>query len=229
MATEAKVAALVEKGELHKSEAQLALKLGQARRASFVAGRLAMAQALADSQVLLNRTSRAPILRSIRGAPVMPAGIPGSISHKELLALAVVVPPSDAGTHRIRFVGIDLESRPTTRDMLKPSLAARILTETELEMLRATNADAQVELDLLRTHFAIKEAVYKAIDPFVQRYVRFSEVELPIVGTELKAGDTAVDLLLPEMKGGDIAVRAQWIVSNDWIVATAYSFQRGGA
>jgi 4'-phosphopantetheinyl transferase EntD len=31
-------------------------------------------------------------------------------------------------------------------------------------------------------HFAIKEAIYKAIDPYVRRYVGFTEVELAFAG-----------------------------------------------
>ena len=71
-------------------------------------------------------------------------------------------------------------------------------------------------------HFEHKEAVYKAIDPFVERYVRFTEVELVVT----QPGDTQVTLLLPEMANGPTAVRATWQLDEEWIVATAYSVDR---
>ena len=65
--------------------------------------------------------------------------------------------------------------------------------------------------------FALKEAVYKAIDPTVQRYVRFTEVALRFTDH----GTVAVSLLLPELGNGEIVVRAQYALSDRWIVATA--------
>jgi 4'-phosphopantetheinyl transferase EntD len=68
-------------------------------------------------------------------------------------------------------------------------------------------------------YFSLKEAVYKAIDPFVERYVRFTEVELTLHDT----GEASVRLLLPEFAHGRVLVQARWTLEDDWIVATATS------
>jgi 4'-phosphopantetheinyl transferase EntD len=59
--------------------------------------------------------------------------------------------------------------------------------------------------------------VYKAIDPTVQRYVRFTEVALQFGDNGL----VSVSLLLPELTTGQITVRAQYSLDDRWIVATA--------
>jgi 4'-phosphopantetheinyl transferase EntD len=95
-----------------------------------------------------------------RGAPAVPAGWSGSLSHKGELAAAIAA-PADAG-----WVGIDLELAVASRQPIE----RRILTPREA---RASGRD-------VTRVFAIKEAIYKAIDPIVRRYVAFTEVELEI-------------------------------------------------
>ena len=70
--------------------------------------------------------------------------------------------------------------------------------------------------------FAIKEAVYKAIDPYVGRYVRFTEVELEVADD----GRAAVRLLLPEADMQRVQVEAHWRFEDRWIIAMARSVRR---
>ena len=66
-------------------------------------------------------------------------------------------------------MGVDLElAVPSRRD-----IAARILTPRELAALTDRGRGATLR-------FSIKEAIYKAVDPFVRRYVAFTEVELDV-------------------------------------------------
>ncbi|HEX4452597.1 MAG TPA: 4'-phosphopantetheinyl transferase superfamily protein [Kofleriaceae bacterium] len=94
---------------------------------------------------------------SDRNAPLV-AGWTCSISHKGTRAAAIAAPEGNG------FVGIDLELAAAP----KLDITKRVITEREP---RVTGAE------LIRV-FAIKEAIYKAIDPIVRRYVGFLEVEL---------------------------------------------------
>jgi 4'-phosphopantetheinyl transferase EntD len=115
-----------------------------------------------------------------RGGPLA-AGWTCSISHKGARAVALAAPAGDG------FVGVDLEHvRPPRVD-----IAARILTPREP---RATGAA------LLRV-FAIKEAIYKAIDPIVRRYVKFTEVELDADGGVTSALPAAIEAWAIELDG----------------------------
>jgi 4'-phosphopantetheinyl transferase EntD len=191
---------------LHPYEWTMAATMSRARRPTFVAGRIALraaALAAAPSVVV------PPLLVDHRGAPQLPRGVLGSISHKRTRAIAIAL----AGTHG--FVGIDLETRPHARDAHRPSIAPRILTAREQDQIHALDPLAHREATLLR--FALKEAIYKAIDPLVQRYVGFTEVELDV------HDDGAVDvhLMLPEFAHVAPAVHAQWFAEDAWLVALA--------
>ena len=207
-------ATLVESGALHSAEAALAMTMPAVRRAAFVAGRVALRAAIHaiapgrdDVPLLLAR----PLLRTTRGAPTLPAGILGSISHKRTHALAIALVGHSG------HVGVDLEERPNASDALRPSIAPRILTAREQDALSSLDPLAHRDATLLR--FALKEAVYKAIDPIVERYVRFTEVEVDVHDD----GRADVRLLLPEFAQQLWHVAARWHRDERWIVATARS------
>ena len=94
---------------------------------------------------------------SDRHAPIA-TGWTCSISHKGNRAAAIAAPAGDG------FVGIDLELAAAP----KLDITKRIVTPREVQPSGA---------EITRV-FAIKEAIYKAIDPIVARYVGFLEVEL---------------------------------------------------
>ena len=99
-----------------------------------------------------------------RGAPVLPTGIAGSITHKEGLAAALVA------RELVARVGVDVEL-DAQRSL---DIASRVLTPGELAEIAHLDATERAREVLLR--FSAKEAIYKALDPFVRRYVAFGEV-----------------------------------------------------
>lgn len=130
-------------------------KVLPATRRDFVAGRTALHLALEDFATAIPANHR--------NAPAMPGGFTGSVSHKQGTAIAIVA-AAGAG-----WVGIDLEhAAPSKQD-----IARRILTPAERGAL-PTDPRA------VTLRFAIKEAIYKAVDPIVERYVGFTEVELDV-------------------------------------------------
>jgi enterobactin synthetase component D len=132
-------------------------KLPHVRR-EFVAGRTALHLALGDFEPAIGVGRR--------GAPVMPDGFTGSISHKQGVAIAIVGPAGEG------WVGIDLERAAAP----KLDIARRILTEREQQRLPIDDERGRA----VTLRFSIKEAIYKAVDPIVERYVGFTEVELDV-------------------------------------------------
>ena len=176
---------------LAPAEQRRAAELAPVRRRDFIAGRTALRLALAADPADPGRD--AAILSDERGAPVLPPGWVGSLSHKGGLAAALVA-PAGAG-----HVGIDLERAAPPR----ADIARRILTERE----QAALADRGAGVTL---RFAIKEAIYKALDPYVRRYVGFTEVELALTG-----GAALVTTALP------FAIEASWREHDGHWLATA--------
>jgi 4'-phosphopantetheinyl transferase EntD len=164
-----------------------ASRLGPIRRREFVTGRRALHAALDD------RYCEAPILADDRGAPILPAGWVGSLSHKGALAAAIVAPAGDG------WVGVDIERAAPPR----LDIARRILTPRE--QARLPDRGRAVTL-----RFAIKEAIYKAVDPCLRRYVGFTEVEL-----DLEGGGCSVAHALP------LAIEAAWREHAGHWLATA--------
>lgn len=158
--------------------------LAELRRREHVGGRFALHHALGDFTT--------PIGITPRGAPALPAGWTGSVSHKGARAAAIVAP------HEAAHVGLDLERAAPP----KIDIAKRILTPREQASVR-DGRDVTLR-------FAIKEAIYKAIDPYVQRYVGFLEVELDV------GADTArVTTQLP------FAIETTWRELEGYWLATA--------
>jgi 4'-phosphopantetheinyl transferase EntD len=174
---------------LAPAEQDRAAQLGPVRRREFIAGRTALHLALAGDT---------PILSDDRGAPILPPGWVGSVSHKRALAAALVAP---AGAGRL---GVDLEVAAAPRG----DIARRVLTAREQAEL--TDGGRGVTL-----RFSIKEAIYKAIDPYVRRYVGFTEVELALAGDAV-----TVTTALP------FAIEATWREHAGHWLATARAVPR---
>ena len=148
---------------LHPVETAFARALPEARRASWVGGRVALRAALAAIGVEASE----PMLSTPRGAPILPAGAVGSVSHKWTIAIALCARESDPRA----TIGVDVEDlRP-----LRTDIASRVLTSEELALLppEGLARDAAVLLA-----FSAKEAIYKALDPWVHRFVGFQEASL---------------------------------------------------
>jgi 4'-phosphopantetheinyl transferase EntD len=164
--------------QLSREDWALADELPQRRRRPWVAGRAAMRIALAREGI----DSRA-IGRDDRGAPVLPAGCSGSISHKE------VQRPDDLPSHAsceggdviavalvkrepVARLGVDVEfDRAPSVD-----IASHVLTSDEDAALADLDPATRPREVVLR--FSAKEALYKAVDPFVRRHIGFKEVKV---------------------------------------------------
>jgi 4'-phosphopantetheinyl transferase EntD len=201
-------AAAVGAESLHEDEIARAASMSAHRRETFLAGRAALRFA---SRATAPQLELPALLTDHRGAPQLPSGVVGSISHKRTRAVAAAL--AGARGH----IGIDLEGRASSADLHRPSIATRILTARELDAIHALDPLAHREATLLR--FALKEAIYKAIDPIVQRYVGFTEVELDVHDD----GQVTVHLLLPEFAHVAPAVHAQWFIDDVWFIALARS------
>ena len=195
--------------DLEPDEREALAALAAARRPEWLAGRRALRAALVD--VAGDDAAAAALGIDDRGAPVLPARLVGSISHKR--ALAVALAAADDGGR----VGVDVEALAPRRHDLSP----RVLTARERDALAATGAAR--ERAVLRA-FALKEAIYKAIDPFLRRHVGFLEVEVwpdrPAVddqrGLAAVSGDPSWGL----------AIDAAWRVVGDHVVCTARAVRR---
>ncbi len=177
--------------KLPREEAAFAETLRAYRQVSFVGGRIALRHAAAQLSI-----DPPPILPDARGAPVLPKSISGIISHKRTMAVGMV------GQARNGTLGVDLEDYAPARLSIAPS----VLTPGELSIVEALPEDRR--WIALLTRFSIKESIYKAIDPYVQRYVGFHEA---IVTPDLEGG-AQVTL---QLKGGEgpfhVDARYQWL------------------
>ena len=177
---------------LPAEEQRVALALPATRRRELVTGRTALHLALGDFAFA--------ILPDDRGAPVLPAGYTGSVSHKGTYAAAIVAPSA------VGFIGLDLERAAPPRIDIAP----RILTPREQGALPADDRGRAVTL-----RFSIKEAIYKAIDPIVRRYVGFTEVELEVG-----------DVVCAVSSGLPLAIDAAWREHAGHWLSTARAVRR---
>lgn len=194
----AAVAALPEEERRHVEA------LPEARRTNWAGGRIALRAALMDLGV-----GAGPILSTPRGAPLLPAGARGSISHKESLAVALAARAEvDAGAWRL---GIDIERVvPGRLDISK-----RILRPDELEFLPPPGDPRRTEE--LAFAFSAKEAIFKAIDPFLARYVSFQEVAV-----DRRSDGTAFATLdLRDGSSSAFEVDVRWFKRDDFVITTA--------
>lgn len=176
---------------LPPAEAVHARSLRAYRQVSFVGGRLALRQACAQlgHQV-------PPILPDARNRPQLPVSLAGSISHKKDLAIGMVSPAS-LGT-----LGVDLEDYQPQR----LGIASQVLSPRELAEI-AELPDNRRWIALL-VRFSIKESIYKALDPYVHRYVGFHEAE---VEPDLQGG-ARVRLQLANGEGPfGVDARYEWL------------------
>lgn len=188
---------------LSPEEQVFASTLRGLRRRTWVGGRIAMREALTRSG------KEAPsVLADARGAPVLPPGVAGSISHKEGLAVALVLLLAD-GAAAAR-VGVDIEI-----DAPRPyDIASKVLTDEEAAEVAGLDGALRQREVIVR--FSAKEAVYKALDPFVHRYVSFKEVAV----TPRADGTTEVRAHL-QHRESRLGIEARWLRWEEFVLTTA--------
>lgn len=192
----------VSHGDVDPLEVSATAHFSELRRNQFLAGRGCLRRALAALQV-----AAPPLLVDGRGAPLLPLGVTGSISHKDTQAIALAAHHTDA-TSALGRVGVDLErALPPRRDV-----SHRILTEPELAQLQGMSDVQRGRAVTLR--FSIKEAMYKALDPMVQRYIGFREVSLVWHGDTVEVQPLSLD-------GQRYAVDVWWTEVDGFWISTA--------
>lgn len=181
---------------LAPAERAYADALGPARRNTWLAGRLALHEALLRAGV-----AHGAILSTDRGAPALPEGVLGSVSHKNALAVALVARGSGA------CLGIDLEST----EPRGAGIERKVLTPEEDAEREGLAEERRWRDTIIR--FSIKEAIYKAIDPFLRRIVGYWEVSV----SPLDDGTARVSAALER----PLVIEARWQRFEAYVLATA--------
>ncbi|MGZ3416403.1 MAG: 4'-phosphopantetheinyl transferase family protein [Polyangiales bacterium] len=172
------------------------------RETTFDGGRVALSRALAELGA-----PKGTIGVDDRGAPIVPAGFVGSVSHKGTTCVALA--SIDEGAR----IGVDLERV----SKIHPGLERKILVPEELKRLEALPEADRVRFVL--SCFSVKEAIYKAIDPFLRRYVGFHEALLTFEGA-FEGSSIEVQLALAKGERPPV-VSATLAVTEGRILATA--------
>ncbi len=133
------------------------------RRREFTAGRHCARIALAQLGL-----GSATIGRGLRGQPMWPVGVTGSISHSGAYAAAVVARTSP----EVASIGIDLE----VHDALDEASWPPVLVAAEQDVCRRTTSPQRAATIL----FAAKEAVFKAQYPLTGAELDFLDVQLTL-------------------------------------------------
>jgi 4'-phosphopantetheinyl transferase EntD len=170
------------------------------RRRTWVGGRVALRQAFSRAGVDVPT----PVFSDDRGALALPQAVSASVTHKEDIAAALVSRLSGVR------VGVDVE-----HDALrKQDIASRVLADDEIADLAPHDASGRSREVLLR--FSAKEAIYKALDPFVRRYVGFKEVS---VSTDPDGGARVTCRL--RHGEGPFAIDVRWRRFDGLVLTTA--------
>ena len=135
----------------------------KSRLNKFIGGRIALRRALK----MVGKGLVPSILKDDLGAPLLPDGVIGSISHKDNIAVGV------AAVDCSGRIGVDIERTHNKSSLL---LSRRLLTQREQDNLGNLPGISPEEEVLLR--FSFKESIFKAIHPFLRRPVSFTEVEV---------------------------------------------------
>jgi 4'-phosphopantetheinyl transferase EntD len=148
---------------LPEEAALLAPKMVSKRRLELAAGRTCARSALAALGL-----PQQSILRGLKGEPLWPEGIVGSITHSSGYCASAVAPMENCAS-----LGIDAEpNQPLPDGVLK--LIAR---ERERDWISTLN-DGETCWD--RLLFSIKESVFKTWYPMERSWLDFSEAEIEV-------------------------------------------------
>jgi enterobactin synthetase component D len=184
---------------LHEDERAHVRTLTSTRAATWMAGRAALHVAL---ERLGEKTGA--LLATPRGAPELPTHLVGSISHKETVAVGLVA------RARGDAIGVDVEIDRAPRG----DIGRMVLRDEERAEIEALPPEERVLETLIR--FSAKEALYKALDRYVGRYVGFKEARM----TPLPDGTARVELFLTKGEG-PFDVEARWRRADGLVLTTA--------
>lgn len=117
--------------------------------------------------------------------------------------MATLMPRED-----VTGIGLDLESH----DRMKASLLHMVLTERERTRMAA--ATGSIDLRAALAIFSAKESVYKAINPLVDQFIGFREVEVELSDTGFRVryvGGKGLELM--ERGVGYVAWHADFVAT----------------
>ncbi len=134
------------------------------RQAEFLAGRLCARAALQQ----LDQLDCVPAIGEDR-APVWPAHISGSITHSTGHAAAIVA-------HKTQWRGLGMDLENVLALERAERLAGEILTPDELQRMALVPRE-QIAL-LVTLTFSVKESLFKALYPIVQKRFYFEHAEV---------------------------------------------------
>ncbi|MBK9070451.1 MAG: 4'-phosphopantetheinyl transferase superfamily protein [Myxococcales bacterium] len=189
---------------LTPAELAVAAAMSPRRAREWALGRSCLRQAVRG----LDASFTGDLLINKRGAPHVADELRVSLSHKHDVAVAWAQ-RANLGPVPRWHLGIDIELLAPPRQPIE----ARVLTPRERAALPVEPCQRLVAL---KTIFALKEAAYKAIDPFVGRYVGFAEAEAEMMPDGLWRVTVAAHAEI------NIAGRVQHL--PDHVVATAWAF-----
>ena len=187
---------------LHPAERRYASGLQGDRRREWIAGRYCLAVAIGKFT-----SRRNPVLPLRSGAPALPSGLRGSLSHKSFLTVALAAKsPAKLG------VDVEFSEHADVR------LAGKVLTATE--QARFAVVDGSLSSLFVVAHFALKEAIYKASRAAQQQALDFDRIELTVPSEKLlKEGSW---LAVPaRLVSGRCRVNAAILRYGKWIIAAA--------
>ncbi len=178
------------------------------RRREFATGRAAARTALEAIGV-----PRTCVPADDTRRPVWPDGVVGSISHSADVAGAVV-----AMQAKVAAIGLDVESDGALSDGVREM----ILLPAEFSRPDTVHSDIDAHDKLI---FGIKEAIYKCVNPVVDHYFGFHDVEVrfPTAGefTAHPTGRRSIDFHWDQLNGrytkmDDLIWTAAWTVSDNF-------------
>lgn len=161
------------------------------RQAEYFHGRLSAHAALAGLGA-----SAGAIGTAGNGAPIWPAGVIGSISHNDRLAVAAVL-----AEHGIRGMGIDVERVIAAGQ--QDSIRAVVLDRQEQALLHELDAGGRLPFSVgLTVAFSAKESFYKAVSSVAGRVLEFDAIKITgIVGDSVS---------------GQVHFRTSETISEEW-------------
>jgi 4'-phosphopantetheinyl transferase EntD len=183
--------------ELYPAEAALLVNAVPKRQQEFATVRHCARLALAELGV-----PPAPILPGVRGAPIWPAGIVGSMTHCTGYRAAAVGRTSQAGG-----IGIDAE----VHGPLPAGVLDLVTSPTEREHL-ASLAASRPKVQWERVLFSAKESVYKVWSPRTGEWLGFEEAEVTF---DPVAETFTARVLVP---GPFATLTGRYVVSDDLVV-----------
>jgi 4'-phosphopantetheinyl transferase EntD len=184
--------------QLHPDEDAVLRKAVAKRRIEAGTARWCARQALAKLGL-----PPAPILPGLRGAPVWPAGVAGSMTHCAGYRAAALAHSRD-----IAAIGIDAEPHTPLPDGVGDVVAGPAERRALAEL-----ADAAPEVSWDKLLFSAKEATYKAWFPLTERWLGFDDASISINPAD---GTFTARLLVP---GPVLAGHQLTEFSGRWLAA----------